>query len=151
MDGSGTWFIRPLGTSLPKWSFNPSFEWVKLITLSFIIPLEFGLLETDDQLRALCGMKHKRMMFSGWSCKSRLIMVGSSKFWSMDWCSAQMDGSRRIVWCLNVNSACLPPGGTYHDQLEDVCENKVWDPRSHKEDQFWEPMVCEELHQRWSY
>jgi len=32
---------RSLETPLPKSPSNPSFEWVKLITLSFIIPLEF--------------------------------------------------------------------------------------------------------------
>ena len=76
-----------------------------------------------------------------------LVMVGSSNLRSMDWCSAQVDGSRRIVWCLHENSSLLPPGGNHHDQLKDGCENKVWDPGSHKEDQLWEPMVCEELHQ----
>ncbi|KAL4300917.1 hypothetical protein AHAS_Ahas17G0248800 [Arachis hypogaea] len=86
-------------------------------------------------------------MFSGWRCKSRLIMVGSSKLRSIDWCSAQLNGSRRIVWCFHENSSLLPPGGNHHDQLKDGCENKVWDLGSHKEDQLWEPMVCEELHQ----
>ena len=82
---------RSLGTPPPRLSSNPSLEWVKLITLSFIIPLEYGILETDGQLRALCGIKHKRRMFSGWRCRSRLIMVGSSKLKSMDWCNAQLN------------------------------------------------------------
>jgi len=32
------------------------------------------------------------------------------------------------------------------NQLGDGCEDKIWDPGTH-EDQHWEPMVCEELHQ----
>ncbi|KAL4329382.1 hypothetical protein AHAS_Ahas13G0294500 [Arachis hypogaea] len=45
------------------------------------------------------------------------------------------------------NSPCLPPGWNNDYQLEDGCQNKVWDPRSHKENQIWELMACEELHQ----
>ncbi|QHN76649.1 uncharacterized protein DS421_19g645740 [Arachis hypogaea] len=129
---------RSLETPLPKLSSNPSFEWVKLLTLSFIIPLEFGLLETDGQLRALCGMKRKRRMFSGWHCKSRLIVVGSSNLRSKGWTSAQLDGSRRIIWCPSENSMCLPPKWNNDKQLEDGCENKIWDPGSQHEYQFWE-------------
>ncbi|KAL4293824.1 hypothetical protein AHAS_Ahas18G0166700 [Arachis hypogaea] len=119
---------RSLGTPPPKLPSNPSFEWVKLLTLSFIIPLEFGLLETDGQLRALCGIKCKRRMFSGWRWKSRLIMVGSSRLRSKGCCSSQLNGSRRIVWYLSENSTFLPSGEDYHDQLQDGCENKVWIP-----------------------
>ncbi|KAL4321770.1 hypothetical protein AHAS_Ahas14G0143800 [Arachis hypogaea] len=82
-------------------------------------------------------------MFSGWRCKSRLIMVGSSKLRSMDWCSAQLNGSRRIVWCLHENSTSLPLGRNQSDQIEDGCENKVWDPGLQENDQPWEPMVCD--------
>ena len=53
---------RSLEASLPRLPSTPSFEWVKFISISFIIPLEYGLLETDGQLRELCGMKRKRKM-----------------------------------------------------------------------------------------
>ncbi|KAL4315966.1 hypothetical protein AHAS_Ahas15G0237900 [Arachis hypogaea] len=86
-------------------------------------------------------------MFSGWRCKSRLIMVGSSKLKSMNWCSAQLDESRRVVWSLHENSSSPPLVRNQSDQIEDECENKVWDPRLQGVDQLWDPMVCEELHQ----
>jgi len=70
---------RPLEASLPKLSSTPLFEWVKFISISFIVPLEYGLLETDGQLRMLCEMKRNRKMFRGWRCKSRLIMVDTSR------------------------------------------------------------------------
>ena len=70
---------RSLETSLPRLPSTPSFEWVKLISISFTVPLEYGILETDGQLRRLCGIKRKRRMFSGWSCKSRLIKVEISR------------------------------------------------------------------------
>ena len=56
-----------------------TFKWVKFISLSFLIPFEYGLLETDGQLRALCGIKSKRKMVSGKSCQARFNMVACSK------------------------------------------------------------------------
>jgi len=84
--------------SLPKSpsSFTP-FKWVKFLSLSFLIPLEYGLLETDGQLRALCGMERKKGLVSGRHHVSQFIMVGNSKFRSNCWCKTKMDGSRRIV------------------------------------------------------
>ena len=70
-----------------------TFKWVKFISLSFLIPLEYGLLETDGQLRALCGIKSKRKMVSGKNCPARFIMVGSFKFKRKGWCRAQLNGS----------------------------------------------------------
>ena len=64
-------------------------------------------------------------------------MVGSSKLKSMDWCRAQLNRSRRVVWCFHENSAFLSPGQNHGDQLEDGCEDKIWDPGSLCEDQLW--------------
>ena len=139
---------RPLESPLPRLPSTPSFEWVNFISISFIIPLEYGLLETDGQLRMLCGMKRKRKMFRGWRCKSRLIMVDASNMRYKGWSSAQIDGSRRIVGHYIENSPYSPPGWTNNDdQPQDGCENKVWDPGLQEEDQLWEPQACEELHQ----
>ncbi|QHO46497.1 uncharacterized protein DS421_6g187950 [Arachis hypogaea] len=51
---------RSLEASLPKLSYIPSLEWVKLISISFVVPLEYGLLETDGQHRMICGIKRKK-------------------------------------------------------------------------------------------
>ena len=56
---------RTLETSPPRLSSTPSLEWVKFISVRLPIPLEYGILETDGQLRNLCGIKRKRRMFSG--------------------------------------------------------------------------------------
>ena len=79
---------RPLESPLPRLPSTPSFEWMKLISIIFIIPLEYGLLETDGQLIALCGVKSKRKMVSGWSCPTRFNMVAYSKFKCTGWCKA---------------------------------------------------------------
>ena len=55
-----------------------TFKWVKFISLSFLIPLEYALLERNGQLRALYGIKRKRKMVSGWSCQTRFNMVAYS-------------------------------------------------------------------------
>ncbi|QHN93848.1 uncharacterized protein DS421_17g596180 [Arachis hypogaea] len=147
-NGVGYALSRSLEASLPRWPSTPSLEWVKFISISFIVPLEYGLLETDGQLRILCGMKRKRKMFRGWRCKSRLIMVDASNMRYKGWSSAQLDGSRRIVGHYIENSPHSPPGWTNNDdQPQDGCENKVWDPGLQEEDQLWEPQACEELHQ----
>ncbi|XP_052118823.1 uncharacterized protein LOC107493748 [Arachis duranensis] len=94
-----------------------TFKWVKFISLSFLIPLEYGLLEMDGQLRALCGIKSKRKMASGKNCPARFFMVGSSKFKRKGWCKAQLNGSRKLFGRLRQNS--------------DRCKGKVWDPGIH--------------------
>jgi len=49
----GVELARPLETSLPKSPSNTTFKWVKFISLSFNFSLEYGLLKTNGQLRAL--------------------------------------------------------------------------------------------------
>ncbi|POO76370.1 hypothetical protein C1T30_43595, partial [Bacillus sp. MBGLi97] len=61
-------------------SFLTIFKWVKFIFHSFLIPFEYGLLETDGQFRVFCGIKSKRKKVSGKNCSVRFIMVGSFKF-----------------------------------------------------------------------
>ncbi|KAL4287974.1 hypothetical protein AHAS_Ahas19G0239800 [Arachis hypogaea] len=77
-------------------------------------------------------------MFSGWRSKSRLIMVESSKLKSMDWCNAQLNRSRRVVWCFYENSVFSSPRQSQGNQLEDGCKDKIWDPRLSYDSQFWE-------------
>ncbi|RYQ96155.1 hypothetical protein Ahy_B08g091729 [Arachis hypogaea] len=76
----GVELARSLGPPLPKSpSSILSFKWVNLLSVSFTFPLEYGLLETDGQLRALCRVKSKRELISGWKCQSRFLMVGNSR------------------------------------------------------------------------
>jgi len=100
--------------------------WVNFISLIFLIPLEYSLLETDGQLRALCGFKSNIEMVSGWKHQSRFIMVKSSKFKFNGWRVAKLNGFRRMFGCLYENSKLsILPGGNYYDQLKDGCKNKV--------------------------
>ena len=120
-----------------------TFKWVKFISPSFLIPLEYGLLETDGQLRALCGIKSKRKMVSGKNYPARFIMVGSLKFKRKGWCKAQLNGSRKLFDCLRENSDCLPPGWNNIAQQEDGCKSKVCDPGIHFGNQHsWGLVTC---------
>ncbi|RYR03424.1 hypothetical protein Ahy_B06g082358 [Arachis hypogaea] len=100
---------RPLETSLPKSPSNITFKWVKFLSLIFTFPLEYGLIETDGQLRALCGVKSKREFISGWKCQSRFLVVGNSKSKCNGWYSSQLKGSRKMLWCLLENSDHFSP------------------------------------------
>ena len=114
-----------------------TFKWVKFISLSFLIPLEYGLLETDGQLRALCGIKSKRKMVSGKNCPARFIMVRSFKFKHKGWCRAQLNGSGKLFGRFSENSKAESPGWNHDNQLEDGCRNKIWDPGGHWKSKHW--------------
>ncbi|XP_052110702.1 uncharacterized protein LOC107464513 [Arachis duranensis] len=122
---------------------NTTFKWVKFLSLILTFPLEYGLLETDGQLRALCGIKSKRKRVSGKRCQARFNMVACSKLKGKDWCRAHLNGSRRLFRCLCEDSDCLPPGGNNGDPQEDRCKSKVWDPGIHCHNQHsWGLVTC---------
>ncbi|MED6176563.1 hypothetical protein PIB30_089445 [Stylosanthes scabra] len=63
------------------------FEWVNLSNLIFIGPQHYGLLETDGQLRALCGVSNKKEMDPLVLVESMFITCGKSK---LEECSGHM-------------------------------------------------------------
>ena len=65
----GVELTRPLSKPSPS---NTTFKWVKFLPLILTFPLEYGLLETDGQLRALCGIKSKRKMVSDKELSSKV-------------------------------------------------------------------------------
>ncbi|RYQ96509.1 hypothetical protein Ahy_B08g092277 [Arachis hypogaea] len=137
---------RTLETSPPRLSSTPSFEWIRLVSIRLTILSEYGILETDGQLRRLCGIRHKRRMFSSWSCKSMLIKVDTSRDRWKGSTGDNLVRSKRRVWYSVENSEYLPPGWNHDDQLEDVFRIKIWDPGIHG-DPLWELKACEELPQ----
>ncbi|KAL4371733.1 hypothetical protein AHAS_Ahas06G0195300 [Arachis hypogaea] len=79
--------------------------------------------------------------------KAWFIVVASSRFRCKGWSHAQLIGFRRVFGCLIENSACLSPEWNHNDQFEDGCENKIWDLELQEENQLWELIFYEELHQ----
>ncbi|MED6162620.1 hypothetical protein PIB30_072236 [Stylosanthes scabra] len=63
----------------PKLPSELHFVWVNLSNLKFIGPQHYDLLETDGQLRTLCGVLDKKEVNVGWLNDSRCIMGGVLK------------------------------------------------------------------------
>ncbi|RTK47922.1 hypothetical protein DRJ72_14545, partial [Enterococcus faecalis] len=79
----------PIPRPLPP---NTNFKWVKSLAFIFTFPLEYGLLETDGQLRALCGFKSKREMAHTQSWCTRFNKVPRFNLKCKDWYHDQPDG-----------------------------------------------------------
>ncbi|MED6157972.1 hypothetical protein PIB30_028408 [Stylosanthes scabra] len=57
-----------------------NFEWVNLSNMNLLGPQHYALLETDDQLRVLCGVLDIKEMDSLGMDESRFIICGESEF-----------------------------------------------------------------------
>jgi len=128
--------------SLPKLPSNTTFKWVKSLSLSFNLSLEYGLLENDGQLRTLCGIKSKNELCSGWKIGVKLIKAKASRYRDDVGTRITLYGSRREHWWSKENSMrqsplCQPLIRQNHEtQLTDGCEDKIWDPGSLCENQL---------------
>ncbi|MED6224400.1 hypothetical protein PIB30_083589 [Stylosanthes scabra] len=105
------------------------FEWVNLSDMNFLGPQHYGLLQTDSQLRALCGMSDKKEMDPLVLAKSGFITCRKSKF---EECSGHLHK-------LHNNR---PNVGQFQEKLVDLQSNEwtnqVWDPeKSYKNQHFW--------------
>ncbi|MED6164603.1 hypothetical protein PIB30_091761 [Stylosanthes scabra] len=58
------------------------FEWVNLSDINLLGPEHYGLLETDGQLRALCGVSDKKEMSSLRKNEERKLAEQETKFGS---------------------------------------------------------------------
>ncbi|KAL4381671.1 hypothetical protein AHAS_Ahas04G0156800 [Arachis hypogaea] len=71
---------RPLDTFLAKSPSQSQIEWVIISSFNFLGPYQYALLETDGQLRALCGLESKNGVDVGGQIESRRIKDGISNF-----------------------------------------------------------------------
>ncbi|RYR48895.1 hypothetical protein Ahy_A07g034992 [Arachis hypogaea] len=104
--------------SLPK-SPSTTFKWVKFLPLSFTFPLEYGLIENDGQLRALCGVKSRKELCSGWKFGIQLIEVKASKCGNHDWKQTTLCWSRKESCYAKENSIHQPPEEKNHDNQQE--------------------------------
>ncbi|MED6188583.1 hypothetical protein PIB30_087249 [Stylosanthes scabra] len=105
------------------------FEWVNLSNLIFIGPQHYGLLETDGQLGALCGVLDKKEMDPLVLAESMFITCGKSK---LEACSGHLHKLHNNI--LKV--------GKFQEKLVDLQSNgwtnQVWDlGKSYKNQHFW--------------
>ncbi|XP_015955445.1 uncharacterized protein LOC107479860 [Arachis duranensis] len=116
--------VRPLKTPLPRpLSPNTTFKWVNSLAFIFTFPLEYGLLETDGQLRVLCGFNSERGMASDRSWSARFNKVPRFNLRFKDWYKARLSGFPKFGY-LSGNSGCIPPGWNNADQSEDGYKSK---------------------------
>ncbi|MED6160474.1 hypothetical protein PIB30_051795 [Stylosanthes scabra] len=87
-------------------------EWVNPYDMSCLGPLRYGLIETDGQLKALCGMLDKKKMDS--------MELSESKF----------KGCNGLLHKLHNNKAKIG------------WANRVWDPGKSSMDHHWEVTHC---------
>ncbi|MED6210251.1 hypothetical protein PIB30_062435 [Stylosanthes scabra] len=84
------------------------FEWVNLSNMHFLRPQHYGLLETDGQLRALCGVLDKKKMDSLGMDKSRLITCGESEFKAYSGRLHKLHNNRTKIGALNLRKHLGP-------------------------------------------
>ncbi|XP_072082111.1 uncharacterized protein [Arachis hypogaea] len=125
----GVELTEPLETPIPRpLPPNTSFKWVQSLTFIFTFPLEYGLLETDGQLRALCSFKSKREIArtQSWCTRFNKVLHFNSK--CKDWYQVQLNGSQEAFGHLGANTISKPSGWKNIDQAKGRFKSKVWDP-----------------------
>ncbi|MED6213808.1 hypothetical protein PIB30_096959 [Stylosanthes scabra] len=81
------------------------FEWVNIPDMHFLSPQHYDLLETDGQLRALCGVLDKKKMDILGLDESRFITFGESEFKAY---SGHLHNNRAKVEALNLRKRLRP-------------------------------------------
>ncbi|MED6139537.1 hypothetical protein PIB30_084744 [Stylosanthes scabra] len=117
--------------TLSKLPSELQFEWVNLSNLNFIGPQHYGLLETDGQLKALCGVLDKK--------KEDSVELGS-EFKAYNGHLHKLYNNRAKVRASNLKKHL----GPWQSQEKLVYSqrngwtNQVWDPgKSYKNQLFW--------------
>ncbi|MED6220933.1 hypothetical protein PIB30_049551 [Stylosanthes scabra] len=117
-----------------------------LSNLTFIGQQHYGLLETDGQLRALCGVLDKKEVNIRWLNDSRCIMGGVLKLEAQNgerphkFPCYVIDAKR---WNLRKHLESWPFQEKRNDQQGLGWTNRVWDPgRSFMNRHFWGVIAC---------
>ncbi|MED6222192.1 hypothetical protein PIB30_062004, partial [Stylosanthes scabra] len=124
----------------PKLPSELHFEWVNPSDMNFFGPQHYGLLETDGQLEALCGVLDKKEMDSLELDESRFITCGESKFKAYSGHLYKLHNNRANVRSLSMRKHLAP--WQFEEKLVNLQNNgwtnQVWDPgKSHKNQHFW--------------
>ncbi|MED6128234.1 hypothetical protein PIB30_095656 [Stylosanthes scabra] len=84
------------------------FEWVSLSDMNLLGPQHYGLLETDAQLRVLCGVLDKREMDSLGMDESRFITCGELEFKAYNGHLHKLHNNRAKVGASNLKKHLGP-------------------------------------------
>ncbi|MED6199152.1 hypothetical protein PIB30_073245 [Stylosanthes scabra] len=92
----------------PESSSKLHFEWVNLSDMNLLGPQHYGLLETNDQLRVLCGVLDKKKMDSLGMDESRFTTSGGSEFKAYNGHLHKLHNNRAKVGALNLKKHLGP-------------------------------------------
>ncbi|MED6222229.1 hypothetical protein PIB30_062350 [Stylosanthes scabra] len=121
------------------------FEWVNLSNMNLLGPQHYALLETDDQLRVLCGVLDKKKMDSLGMDESRFITCGESEFKDYNGHLHKLHNNRAKVGALNSRKHLEPWQSQEKlvDSQRNGWTNQVWDPgKSYNNQHFWGVITC---------
>ncbi|MED6225767.1 hypothetical protein PIB30_096910 [Stylosanthes scabra] len=121
------------------------FEWVNLPTLSFIVPQQYALLETDDQLGALDGVLNKKEKESLELNASKLNTCRKSEFKAHSEHFHKLRNNRAKVGAFSLKKHLGP--WQLQEKLVDShrkgWRNHVWDPgKNYTSHHFWGVITC---------
>ncbi|MED6125843.1 hypothetical protein PIB30_072438 [Stylosanthes scabra] len=121
------------------------FEWVNPSDMNFFGPQHYGLLETDGQLKVLCGVLDKKEMDSLELDESRFITCGKSEFKAYGGHLHMLHNNRAKVGTLSLRKHLGP--WQFQEKLvgsqNSGWTNQVWDPgKSYKSQHFWGFITC---------
>ncbi|MED6123761.1 hypothetical protein PIB30_052415 [Stylosanthes scabra] len=124
----------------PELPSKSHFEWVNPSNMNFIRPQYYGLLETDDQLRALCGVLDTKGMDSLVLDESRFITCGKSDFKAYSGHLHKLHNNRAKVRALSMRKHLGP--WQFQEKLvnsrNNGWTNRVWDlGKSFMNRHFW--------------
>ncbi|MED6198181.1 hypothetical protein PIB30_063613 [Stylosanthes scabra] len=121
------------------------FEWVNLSDMNLLGPQHYRLLETNAQLRVLCGVLYKKEMNSLGMDESRFITCGESEFKAYNEHLHKLHNNRANVGASNLKKHLGPWQSQEKllDSQRNEWTNQVWDPgKSYKNQNFWRVIAC---------
>ncbi|MED6134860.1 hypothetical protein PIB30_040873 [Stylosanthes scabra] len=110
------------GATPPKLPSELHFKWVNPYNMNCFGPQRYGLIETDGQLKALCGVLDKKKMestelneskFKG--CHNNKAKIGwANRVWDPG--ESSMDHHWEVTHCMGALRSLNPPGHTNFKQ-----------------------------------
>ncbi|MED6190732.1 hypothetical protein PIB30_108764, partial [Stylosanthes scabra] len=109
-ESKGMEILQPVSSEAtpPESPSKLHFEWLNLFDMNLHGPQHYALLETDDQLRVLCGVLDKKEIDSLGMDESRFITCGESKLKAYNGHLHKLHNNKAKVGALNLRKHLGP-------------------------------------------
>ncbi|RYR03588.1 hypothetical protein Ahy_B06g082639 [Arachis hypogaea] len=130
-------FLQPPYYNMSDWEEEVSeegtpvqehIEWVAISPMSFIGPHQYGILETDYQLKIFLRLVHGGGKGVGCQVNPRFSKKIHSRLGVQAWCEVQLGDFRRMSGCYKGKLRACPSSLEHRDQQEREWETRTWDP-----------------------